>query len=42
MKNYKNRLGWAVTKDGSRFLVNVEPPMPPLTLLLGWTARLPR
>jgi dipeptidyl aminopeptidase/acylaminoacyl peptidase len=42
VKNYKNRYGYALTKDGSRFLVNVDPPPPPLTLLLGWTGTLKR
>ena len=40
VKSYKNRSNYAMTKDGTRFLVNVDPPAPPMTLLLDWTARL--
>jgi hypothetical protein len=42
VKSYKNRCNFAITKDGARFLVNVDPPAPPMTLLLDWTARLAR
>jgi Tol biopolymer transport system component len=42
VKSYKNRCNFAITKDGARFLVNVDPPAPPMTLLLDWTARLER
>jgi Tol biopolymer transport system component len=42
IKNYKNRCGWTMTRDGARFLVNVDPPSSPLTLVVDWAAKLPR
>jgi hypothetical protein len=42
VKNYRNRAGYALTHDGQRFLVDVEPPAPPITFLVNWASELQR